>query len=239
MNILTQAFNQVFSNHPYNNELIKQLNDHIAPIGGQNTGIAYAQLCSDMSLSLRSFGRNVLLNMIHDMDEQFRSSAGRMARYYVKNTRERTIMTIFGPITFRRTEYQDRLTRENYCYVDRKLGIMKRDRYDCNIAALAAEMYASHNSMIKVGEILGQMINGYELDPDNAKTAISRQQVFRMVNRIKRMKIAPSMAEETPETLYIMADEKYISLQYRTKEGKEEQPRKKMNKLAVAFSGRE
>ena len=81
MNILTQAFNQVFSNHPYNNELIKQLNDHIAPIGGQNTGIAYAQLCSDMSLSLRSFGRNVLLNMIHDMDEQFRSSAGRMERY--------------------------------------------------------------------------------------------------------------------------------------------------------------
>lgn len=239
MNILTQAFNQVFSNHPYNNELIKQLNDHIAPIGGQNTGIAYAQLCSDMSLSLRSFGRNVLLNMIHDMDEQFRSSAGRMARYYVKNTRERTIMTIFGPITFRRTEYQDRLTRENYCYVDRKLGIMKRDRYDCNIAALAAEMYASHNSMIKVGEIIGQMINGYELDPDNERTAISRQQVFRMVNRIKRMKIAPSMAEETPETLYIMADEKYISLQYRKKEGKEEQPRKKMNKLAVAFSGRE
>ena len=51
MNILTQAFNQVFSNHPYNNELIKQLNDHIAPIGGQKTGIAYAQLCSDMSIS--------------------------------------------------------------------------------------------------------------------------------------------------------------------------------------------
>jgi len=71
------------------------------------------------------------------MDEQFRSSAGRMARYYVKNTRERTIMTIFAPITFQRWEYQDRLTRENYCYVDRKLGIMKRNSYDYNITALS------------------------------------------------------------------------------------------------------
>lgn len=239
MNILTQAFNQVFNNYPYNNELITQLNDYIAPIGGRNTGIAYAQLCSGLSISLKSFGRTVLLNMIHDMDEQFRYSQGRMARYYVKNTRERTITTLFGTITFLRTEYQDRLTGENYCYVDRKLGILKRDRYDCNIAAMATEMYANHNSMIKVGEILGQMIKGYELDPDNRCTAISRQQIFKMINRIKHTRIAPDMAEETPETLYIMADEKYISLQYKAKERDEEQPRKMMNKLAVAFSGRE
>jgi hypothetical protein len=239
MIILTQAYNQVFNNHPYNTELIKQLNDYIAPIGGQNTGISYAQLCSGLSLSLKAFGRTVLLNMIHDMDKQFRNSSGRLSRYYVKNTRERTITTIFGPITFKRTEYQDRSTGDNYCYVDRKLGIMKRDRYDCNIAALAAEMYANNNSMIKVGELIGQMISGYELDPDNERTAISRQQIFKMINRIKRMKIAPAMAEETPETLYIMADEKYISLQYKTKDETEDQPRKKMNKLAVAFSGRE
>ena len=36
MNLLTQLFNQVFSNRPYNTELIKQSNDPIAPIGGQN-----------------------------------------------------------------------------------------------------------------------------------------------------------------------------------------------------------
>ena len=239
MNILTQAFNQVFNNYPFNNELVIQLNDYIAPIGGRNTGIAYAQLCSGLSASLKSFGRTVLLNMIHDMDGQFRYSQGRMARYYVKNTRERTITTLFGTITFLRTEYQDRMTGENYCYVDRKLGILKRDRYDCNIAAMATELYANQNSMIKVGEIIGQMIKGYELEPDNRFTAISRQQIFKMINRIKLMKIVPEMAEETPETIYIMADEKYISLQYRTKKENTEQPRKKMNKLAVAFSGRE
>jgi hypothetical protein len=114
-------------NYPYKNELVKQLNDCLKQIRRQNTGIAYVQLCYDMSHSLKSFGRNVLLIMIHDIEEQFRIRAWHMKRYYVKYTRKRIIMSIFGPITFHLTEYQDRLTKENYYCVDQKFSIIKRD----------------------------------------------------------------------------------------------------------------
>lgn len=209
------------------------------PIGAVSGIFDYAKLCQDMSGMLKQVGRNLLKMAFEKMDYMFRISPGRTDRYYVKNCRTRTIVAIFGPVTYKRTEYTDRSTNENYIYVDEKLNLHRRMRYDAVICSMAADLYSDQNSMIKVGKILGEMINGYTLDGDHSRTAISRQQIFYMLNRVKGIRVRPERCQETPEVLYIMADEKYIPLQYHTpaKEG-ENRPRKRMNKVAVAFTGR-
>jgi hypothetical protein len=215
----------------------------------------YSEFISGVSAGIQLCGTGILRKTFEKMDNAFRNSPDRTERYYVKNTRNRTIITIFGEVTYRRTEYIDRTTGKPYVYVDEEIGLFRRQRYDSTIAALAYDAYSHHISMIEVGKQIGDRIAGFRIDPDRGKYAISRQQIFNMINRFSSIKTKPPKAEETPETLYIMADEKYIHLQqemekwrnrliregYSIKEiGKFEKTKhfSEMVKLAVMFTGR-
>ena len=228
----------------------------IAPMIQNRSVDLYSQLVSGLSVATQMIGAATLKKMLEKMDWEFRNAPERTSRLYVKNTRERTIITIFGEVTYRRTEYIDRSTKKPFVYVDEEIGLFRRQRYDSTIAALAYDYYSHQSSMIEVGKMIGDRIAGFRLDPDRDRYAISRQQVFNMINRFQDIKTKPVEAEETPETLYIMADEKYIHLQreaaawrkdmldkgHTIKEISELQKKMRFNemvKLAVVFTGRQ
>lgn len=215
----------------------------------------YAKLIDWLSSSSRKIVCILIKNLLEEMDRNFRYSKGRIDRYYVKNTRQRTIITMFGEVTYTRTEYIDRDTGEAFIYVDREIDLAPRQRYDSIVAARAYELYSDNNSMIKVGKLLGYEIEGFSLGNNHGNYTISRQQVFAMLNRFKKITVTPPRQKETPDTIYISADEKYISLQQvqnlwiqqerekgrSSKEIQEELKAKhfdEMVKLAVIFTGR-
>lgn len=209
----------------------------VAPTISQLSSLQYADFVQNLDLSIRQLIRDIFVRYLEKADLEFRNSPGRTNLYHVKNTRNRTIVTVFGPITFKRTEYIRLDTKESYCYVDRKIALGSRQKYDCCIQAMVRELYADHNSMIKVGKIIGERIYAsFSFHEERKLHALPRQTVYNILHSIKKINVTPEPFETTPETLYIMSDEKYIPLQG---ECTDEKPHvKEMVKVAVSFEGR-
>jgi hypothetical protein len=233
MNILTQQLSQ---DYPLSSSsaLAPLLDKLISPLDYYPNCRNYVELISTLGNTVQAYTLERLRRIIEEMDYKFRHSPGRKQRYYVKQSRERTLTTIYGEFTYRRTEYIDRYDNRPFCYVDRKLGIRNRERFDAVVQSLIIEAYADHNSMIKVGKIIGDRISSPFNIQASRDTAISRQTVYNILHRFKSIQVPIIPRAHTPDTLYIMADEKFIALQ------RELQKRaKQMVKAAVIFEGKE
>ena len=170
------------------------------------------------------------------MDRKFRYSEDRLNKYYVKNTRKRTLITMYGEITFRRTQYINLSTKKPYCYVDDKLGIDSRIRYTNDVAAYCMEAYADENSMIKVGKEVGNLIHAkFSLDK-NDDYAIPRQTIQRMLKRVKATYIKPLQEKKRVEDIYILMDEKYLP-DHNDPNKPGSKKKKKMTKVAMIVEG--
>ena len=76
-------------------------------------------------------------NYFESIDKVFKNSSKRKDKYYInKSNVKRTIVTIFGTITFYRTLYQNKLTGEYYFYVDDILRLEAYKNYDPIIRAI-------------------------------------------------------------------------------------------------------
>ena len=180
--------------------------------------------------------RNQLVEYLEEMDRKFRYSEDRLNKYYVKNTRKRTLVTMYGEITFRRTQYINLSTKKPYCYIDDKLGIDSRIRYTNDVAAYCFEAYADENSMIKVGKEVGNLIHAkFSLDK-NDDYAIPRQTVQRMLKRVKATYIKPLQEKKRVEDIYILMDEKYLP-DHNDPNKPGSKKKKKMTKVAMIVEG--
>lgn len=220
-NKLTEFFNSIIT------KVSKNLTDITYPHGSVNGIFDYVNMIECISEVTYEAARVLLEETIEEMDYKFRYSQHRVNQFYVKCKRSRSLITPFGKVSINRTIYLDRITGKTYCYVDKKLGLPKYDRYDPRVKSMLVSIYANHNSMIKVGEIVGEKIgNAYSLGNSDSFT-ISRQTVFNSIRSAKMFDVAITQ-KNTPNTLYIMADEKYVHLNT----GKN-----KMVKSAVVFEG--
>lgn len=243
----------------YNPDTFKDLNSIeeirkvIAPVTFDPSVKNYADMVETIDRSVRQQALNMMKYVLEQADQAFRQTPGRTQRYYVSNTRPRTIVTIFGELTFKRTEYKDRSTKEPFIYIDEKLGLPRRSRYDPCVCSRMYELYSDHNSMIKVGKIVGEQICPFSVSNDPSLHAIPRQTVQKILLRFKKIIPPVQQSAETPENLFIMADEKFIPLQREQKHTEDtaadvlidgevssfKSHIKAMTKIAVAFEGRE
>lgn len=247
MNILAQ----------YNPDTFKELNSIedirkiIAPVTFDPSVKNYSNMIEEIDRAVHLQGLDMIRNVIEQADLAFRNSPDRTQRYYVSNTRPRTIITIFGELTYKRTEYRDRSTKEPFIYIDEKLGIPRHSIYDPCVCSMIYDLYSDHNSMIKVGKQVGSQIHPFSASEDPNLHAIPRQTVQKILLRFK--KVIPPIQErpETPERLFIMADEKFIPLQREIRSDEDpdilidgevssfKSHTKAMTKIAVVFEGRE
>jgi len=231
MNILAQAL--TLTNNSFNeNSFSQSLRSYISPHSLANPAINYAQFCEGFDTFIHSLCRTILIETLEKMDLEFRNSPHRTAQYYVKQTRTRTIITLWGEITYKRTEYIDRRTNKPYCYVDRKLGLLKRMRFDVAVCSLIYEAYSRDVSMTSVGRNIGERIHGYSLSHNRQLHYISRQSVWNILNRFKEIHFPETPQETIPEVLYVMADEKYVPTQ------RDPNHKKRMVKTAAVFESR-
>ena len=197
----------------YLSVLNNRINELLSPLVYNPSSMNYSEYISSLGYYIHSRARDIIKETLEEMDDYFFRLKGRTLRYYSKGYRKREIITVFGHIIYYRHEYMDRNTGKPFIYVDEKIGLHRKDRYDPAVCSLIFERYADDNSMIKVGKDIGTSLNSpFTLNSDRILEAIPRQTVWKILHRFKRidMPVTPLI---TPKTLYVMADEKYIAAQ--------------------------
>ena len=179
-----------------------------------NCNSKYFSLISNVQSSVRELVRNVVITTFKEIDNDFKESAYRKSRYFVnKSDIDRTLITIVGEIHFTRTYYQNKLCKNSYLfYIDKMFDLPKYDHYDPIIKGIAiknafdtSQSQAARDTSAVIGELK------YFIDNSTVNN-ISRQSVYNWIKKWHTPDIVPTSIE-TPETLYVMADEKYIGAQ--------------------------
>ena len=185
-----------------------------------------------ISRECEKFIRNLIVKLIETADLEFRNSIGRSKRYYVKQTRPRTIVCMFGAITFIRTEYTDRLDDSSYVYIDSKLHLESRQRYWHDVRARVISTYADSKSMIEVGRNIGDIIESKYHNGNPNDFMIPRQTIQKILKETKEIRILSSEKSEI-DILNILMDEKWIPGQHNEDENREN--KSLMSKSSLIF----
>lgn len=193
-------FNQFSSN------LRKQLNKN----DNTNEVFNYIDLLSNLDNSLCEIAKNSLVTIFETIDKSYCNSIERKHKYHIKAHHQRSILTIFGEITFTRTFYTDKNNHGSYCYLDRFLGLKKHDYFDPYIKATIIE-YSANNSIPTVCNMINDLI-GNRIKIDDKIKYLNRQTIRNIILDSK-LSTPPKKQLDTPETLYIIADEKWIPTQ--------------------------
>lgn len=190
-----------------------KLDDYARPNPTVGSTYDFLAFMETISIYGEEFIRRFIVAFLEKMDLNFRNSPGRTKNYYVKQTRFRTIITMYGEITFRRTEYISRINGKPYIYIDSKLHLDSRIRYAPDVRAKVYSNYADCKSMTEVGRNIGDMIVAKYHNGNPRDFAIPRQTVQRILKSTKEVRIL-SDSKKDIDILNIMLDEKWIPGQH-------------------------
>jgi hypothetical protein len=160
-----------------------------------------ADLIYGLQEDLFEFGRNILQEVIEDMDEHLRTSSLRKKQWEIVRKDCATLLTSFGTLSYSRTYFKPKKGGERKYLVDKIVGIDSHDRVSSDVVINAVE--ESIESSYKkggqkaayVGEITKQTVK-------NIIHTIEVEQPDIKINEKKELRI-----------LYIEADEDHVALQ--------------------------
>lgn len=192
-----------------------------------NNVMNYIKLLGGLDETLASIARKSLIVILESIDNSYSISNERKRKYDIKSYHTRTILTIFGEITYRRRFYICKLNRKLYCHVDRLLGLHKYDYFDPYIKALVIENSAD-NSYPKVAKIIDNLI-GNRISIQEKQKYLSRQTVRNIIMR-STLSNPKYQTKKDVDFIEIIADEKFIHTQNNDKKDV-------MMKSVVVFEG--
>lgn len=225
MNIILQNYNNLI------NKLIKDyFSNKIERIISEFDNYSinnYINLISSLDDSMNSFMCNSLKYILEEIDRCYCNSLERKRKYHIKYKTKRTILTIFGEITYTRTFFKSKLNGSCFCYIDRMLGLPKYDYFDPYIKAEILSFVSNNNYSDTANHINSLIGNRISV---NEKNKLMNRQTVR--NVILKAKLSNPNIKRLPnvDKLFIMADEKWIPTQNNKK-------KKVMQKSIVVFDG--
>ena len=140
MNILPQKYLNVIKN-VLEKALNTKINEIFDSLLNESTITNYLTIMEKTSEITDDISKNILITTFKAIDEMFMGSKYRKENFESHEKLERTITTIFGDITYKRRIYRDKNKKagdDDYhvIYVDRYIGLPKRDRFDPYICSL-------------------------------------------------------------------------------------------------------
>ena len=246
MNIISNNYEKILKEMIFN-QFSSNLKKELYKTNNTNKVFNYINLLSNLDNSLCNIAKQSLITIFETIDKSYSNSIERKRKYHIKAHLTRTILTIFGEITFTRTFYTDRYNKGSYCYLDRFLGLKKHDYFDPYIKATIVE-YSANNSIPTVVNMINDLI-GDRIKLDDKVKYINRQTIRNIIIDSKLSN--PKLKQlDTPETLYIIADEKWVHTQNNNNEdvmvksivtfdGIKNKPRKTLNnkRIFASFKG--
>ncbi len=173
----------------------------------------YFTLFSTVQKFTRDYIKNIIITTFEEFDNNFKNSAYRKSRYYInKSNVSRTLVTIVGEISFKRTYYKSIFSKHSFFFIDKTFELPKYDHYDPIIKGVAIDN-AIHLSQSQSARTTSAMISDISYFVDNSTiNNIPRQSIYNWIKQWHTPNIIPASVD-TPQTLYVMADEKYIGAQ--------------------------
>ena len=150
---------------------------------------------------------DTLKQILEFLDLEYKNSNERKEKYYVQQTRQRTLITSLGLLTFNKTYYKSKKIingkYEYYSFLEDYLGISKWSKM-----TLAAETQLINNALD----------NGYTWSANNSipNYITTRQTISSKIQTINYNYIENIERKETPDVIYIEADEVHANLQSRS-----------------------
>lgn len=200
-------------NHFYrkiiNNSIKNALSKEIDLLNVEN----YVDLINCLDGFMSSVIKEAIRKSFEEIDIKFKNSHRRKELYYTKGKYPRTIMTLFGEITYEREYYVLKgMDRDGMFYVDQLFNLPKRDYYDPMIKALIIEKSAEY-SYTQSGKLIGDTIGKrFKNLSEERLSQISRQTVRNIILKAD-MDYTCEEPKEDVETIYIQLDEKWIYTQ--------------------------
>lgn len=189
-----------------------------------------ADLVYGIQGNLYELGRNIITEVLEDMDECLRKDRLRVKEWEIVRREATTILTTFGNVKYNRTYYKSKKNKEYKHLVDEIAGLEPHDRVSTDVVITTIEE-AIESSYKKAGRKAS-----YEDE-------ITKQAVMKKVHGIE-IKDAPINNKEKKEVkiLYIEADEDHVPLQNkknpkRDKRKKDKEPSYIMPKIVYVHEG--
>ena len=159
-----------------------------------------ADLVLGLRESLFELGRNIVTEVLEDMDEYLRNCAVRKKDWEIVRKDENGLLTSFGTIRYNRTYFKPKGEGSRKYLVDEIVGIEPHDRVSADVVINAIDE-AIDNSYRKAGEQASYV------------DKLSKQAVMNKVHQIEVCE-APLKEQEKKEVriLYIEADEDHVLL---------------------------
>ena len=186
----------------------------------------YINFMTDLDLFNYSFMTNIIKDYLEYVDEVFFNTTYRKSFCQSKGFYERTILTLFGEVTYKRRYYYDKKYNDRFFFTDLFLGLPKRKYFDPFVCSEICNESAS-SSYSKSGRIvaskIGNRINNLLSIPRASARNIVIQFNLENIQEYDNKRI---------ERLFVMLDEKFVGSQFN--EGKDH-----MIKAAVIFEDTE
>lgn len=180
-----------------------------------NTDISnhYFNTIFTIQQAARDIIKSIIISTFEELDNEFKESAYRKSRYYInKSNIPRTFITIVGEITFNRTYYISKNSKKKFFYIDKIFDLPKNDHYDPIVKAIAISKTVSTSQAQSVRDTSSLINDISYFESSSSIKDIPRQSVCNWIKEWNVPNIVPK-AIDTPDTLYVMADEKYIGAQ--------------------------
>ena len=187
----------------------------------------YIDFITDLDNFNYFFIINVIKSYFEYIDDIFFNTSYRRKYCTSKGFYPRTILTLFGEVTFKRRYYYDKKDNERFYFTDYFLNIPKRKYFDPFICANICEESASF-SYSKAGNIVANKI-GKRI---NNNIHISRASARNIVMKFDIDNIDYDKDKRRIEKLYVMLDEKFVGSQFNNQKDH-------MIKAAVLFENTE
>src|SRR5574344_2305563 len=127
MNILSQNIKFMLKNNlkevfsSFSSQLLNTIVDSFST----NTHTNYIKLISNIEEETRNLIINIIISTLETYDNEFKYSNNRKKLYEInKSDVPRTITTIFGNITYKRTYYKSKLNNSYHFLLDEELGLI-------------------------------------------------------------------------------------------------------------------
>jgi len=160
-----------------------------------------ADLVLGLQENLFDLGRNILSEVLEDMDEYIFNSGERKKKYESVRKEQASLLTSFGMIVYNRRYYKSKENGNYIHLVDEYAGINPHDRVSADVVINTLEE-ATESSYRKAGTKVA-----YDSE-------LTKQAVMNKVHEIEVVDAPlPSSEKKTLRVLYIEADEDHVALQ--------------------------
>lgn len=156
------------------------------------------------SKSLDEIGVRIVKGALELLDEIVRNSEDRKKEYHIqRRDDEKTLITKFGDVNYKRTYYKNKVTGEYEYLSDTLVGIAPYERMDLSYEAGLIEE-SIENSYHKSGLRV------------SSNTSVTKQTVMNCIRKLGNVEndaVKPLFKKRVVKTIYIEADEDHVAMQ--------------------------